>query len=146
LIITDALMYAETKYVVYFLLTSYMEALDHLDRPRSSLPSEVTRLPVTGKGDLNERVATLSMTIDAIPPGSPIVAMAHEVLDVFRAAEQRLGELPHGETRSDWNVVERSQQGHERRRRLDWRMSDREAAEWAQKNGTQLERVSRPTA
>ena len=40
-----------------------------------------------------------------------------------------------------WNVVERSQRGHERKRRLGWRMTDREAAAWSAANGAQLERV-----
>jgi hypothetical protein len=67
-----------------------------------------------------------------------------EVLEVFRAAGARLSAFNGSEARSAWNIVERSQHGHERRRRLAWRMSDREAAEWAQKNGMQLERAPRP--
>jgi hypothetical protein len=40
-----------------------------------------------------------------------------------------------------WNVVERSQGGHQRRFRLAWRMTEAEAAAHAAEHGIQLERV-----
>lgn len=48
---------------------------------------------------------------------------------------------PDSDAQWAWNIVERSQRGHERKRRLAWRMTDREAAEWSAANGAQLERV-----
>ena len=45
------------------------------------------------------------------------------------------------ETLWEWNVVERSQHGHERRHRLGWRMTDSEAAEWSAVHGVRLERA-----
>jgi hypothetical protein len=46
-----------------------------------------------------------------------------------------------GDAEWSWDVVDRSQHGHERRRRLTWRMSEREAAAWAAETGALLERV-----
>ena len=144
MIITHALIDAENEYVVYFLLTSYIEALNHLDAPRTALPPEVMRLPFRDKADLNARVAALNNTIAESGHGAPALPLMQEVLEVFRAAGTRLSTFNGSEARSAWNIVERSQYGHERRRRLGWPMSDREAAEWAQKNGMQLERAARP--
>jgi hypothetical protein len=44
-----------------------------------------------------------------------------------------------------WDVVERSQGGHERRFRLSWRMTEDEAAAHAAEHGIQLERVEEST-
>jgi hypothetical protein len=41
-----------------------------------------------------------------------------------------------------WNVVERSARGHERSRRLEWRMTEEEAREWQKANAGELIRVS----
>ena len=49
--------------------------------------------------------------------------------------------MPDSDAQWAWNVVERSQRGHERKRRLGWRMTDREASEWSAANGVQVERV-----
>jgi hypothetical protein len=40
-----------------------------------------------------------------------------------------------------WDLVERSQGGHERRFRLSWRMTEAEAAAHAAEHGIRLERV-----
>ena len=40
-----------------------------------------------------------------------------------------------------WDIVERSHGGHERRRRLAWRMTLREATQWQATYGGVLERV-----
>ena len=44
-----------------------------------------------------------------------------------------------------WDVVERSQGGHERRFRLSWRLTEEEAAAHAAEHGIQLERVEDST-
>ena len=41
-----------------------------------------------------------------------------------------------------WNVVERSAGGHERSRRLEWRMTAEEAREWQKANARELIRAS----
>jgi hypothetical protein len=41
-----------------------------------------------------------------------------------------------------WDVLERSVGGHERRRRLAWRMTEEQALEWEATNGGKLIRVS----
>jgi hypothetical protein len=40
-----------------------------------------------------------------------------------------------------WNSIERSEGGHERRRRLGWRMTDDQARAWEAAHGGKLERV-----
>jgi hypothetical protein len=42
-----------------------------------------------------------------------------------------------------WDVLERSVGGHERRRRLAWRMTEEQALEWEAANGGKLVRVSK---
>jgi hypothetical protein len=41
-----------------------------------------------------------------------------------------------------WDVLERSAGGHERRRRLAWRMTEEQALEWESANGVKLIRVT----
>jgi hypothetical protein len=41
-----------------------------------------------------------------------------------------------------WNVVERSAGGHERSRRLEWRMTEEEALEWQRANARELIRAA----
>jgi hypothetical protein len=40
-----------------------------------------------------------------------------------------------------WNSIERSEGGHERRRRLGWRMTEAQARLWEAAHGGKLERV-----
>jgi hypothetical protein len=40
-----------------------------------------------------------------------------------------------------WNSIERSEGGHERRRRLGWRMTEEQARIWEAAHGGKLERV-----
>lgn len=45
-----------------------------------------------------------------------------------------------------WDVIERSQGGNERRRRLAWRMTEAQAWQWQADNGGKLERVDEAMA
>jgi hypothetical protein len=40
-----------------------------------------------------------------------------------------------------WNVLDRSQGGHERRRRVLWPMTSSEAREWSEANRVRIEQV-----
>lgn len=142
--ITDAIKTAQTEHVVYFLLTAYVEALGYYDPPRSSLPPYVNRLPIAGMRDVTERFRALRETLDSSvqQDSSGVRALIREAVDVFDTASQRLRILgDSGQLVRSWNVVERSRHGHERRRRLGWQMTERQAAEWTAAHGTQLERA-----
>jgi hypothetical protein len=45
-----------------------------------------------------------------------------------------------------WDVVECSRGGHERRRRLAWRMTEEQALEWESAHGGKLRRVNESEA
>ena len=141
--ITDAIQIAQTEHVIYFLLTAYVETLGYYDPPRSSLPPHVNRLPIVGTCDVTERLSALRETLDSnVQDSSDVRALIQEAVDVFDTASQRLRILEDSDQSvKSWNVVERSRHGHERRRRLGWRMTQRQAAEWAAAHGTQLERA-----
>lgn len=93
LIITDAIKHAQTKHVVYFLLTAYVEAVDHIDRKRG-LPKPVKRLPIAGRGDVNERLGVLRdvLTTPVVRP-SDDTPMLKEAADVFSVASEQLETL-----------------------------------------------------
>jgi hypothetical protein len=140
--ISNAIKLAQNEHVVYFLLTSYLAARDG-DHRTSSLPDHVKRLPLAGNTDVDERLRALNEMC-----GSDVAARTNpppifrEAVEVLSAASERIASLQRSkQTPLRWNVVDRTQGGHERRRRLGWRMSEREAAEWSAKMGVQLERV-----
>ena len=139
--ITDAIQLARTEYVVYFLLTAYVEARTHAGR-RSPLPEEVKCFPIAGKADVHDRLRVLRQSLAAHACASDAYAAIREAIDVLTAALQRVTVLESsGESLEIWNAVERSERGHERRRRLGWRMTERQAAEWAAASGARLERA-----
>ena len=49
-------------------------------------------------------------------------------------------------THALWDVIERSEGGHERRRRLLWRMTEKHAREWEVAHGVKLSRVDESAA
>jgi hypothetical protein len=55
LIIVEAIRRARTEYVVYFLLSAWLETLVHTGRARA-LPMDAARLPVRDAGDISRRL------------------------------------------------------------------------------------------
>jgi hypothetical protein len=58
LIIVNAIRRARTEHVVYFLLSAWLETLQHTGRARA-LPADAVRLPVRGSVDVRRRLRLL---------------------------------------------------------------------------------------
>ena len=86
MMILEAINSAEYEHAVYFLVTAYLESLQHFPRGLG-LPQSVVRLPVAGLGDLEERLTSLrrdtQLRLDA-------VVTAGEVSAVLASAVERL--------------------------------------------------------
>src|SRR3954463_16679058 len=61
---TDVIRTAESDHEIYFLLTSYAEAVRY-GRPVEPLPEPITRLPLRGPDDVRERFDQLVHELDA---------------------------------------------------------------------------------
>ena len=103
--ITEAIQTADTEYVVYFLLTAYVETLDYYEPLRSCLTEDIKRLPVTGLADVSERARALRTVIDQCAQ-SQARLLIDEAVEVFGAALQRLKHLQevHQFVRSWWSL------------------------------------------
>ena len=84
--IVDAINSAGSEHAVYFLVTAYIESLQHFHRGLG-IPEAVVRLPLYGMEDLEERLTSLKANIDH-PPEAPVPAS--EVTAVLASAVQRL--------------------------------------------------------
>ena len=95
--IVNAIRLAHTEHVVYFLLTAYVETLDHHDSVRSSLPAPVKRLPMAGKIDVVERLRALrDAAVAHAQSACNVRVVIQEAVEVFSAAVQRLRTLQTG--------------------------------------------------
>jgi hypothetical protein len=81
--ISNAIKLAQNEHVVYFLLTSYLDARSR-DREGSALPEYVKRLPIAGRTDVDERLRVLSQACRGEAADranvSPVLSEAAEVL------------------------------------------------------------------
>jgi hypothetical protein len=84
--IVDAINSAASEHAVYFLVTAYIESLRHFRRGLE-IPESVVRLPLSGVGDLEERLTCLQTSVR--PPLESVVP-ASEVCAVLTSAVQRL--------------------------------------------------------
>jgi len=91
MVITDVIREAETEYVIYFLLSSYINAARHGDMLKS-LPEPVAALPLTGKTDARLRFDRLLFELDAASKRLDDKACdsIKEALTVFGTALYRL--------------------------------------------------------
>jgi hypothetical protein len=89
--ITDVIRDADSEYVVFFLLTSYIEALQFGNR----LPARLTSLPVTGIRDLGRRYQDLVVELDAASRklDNKARVLITEALQIFDTALHRLALL-----------------------------------------------------
>jgi len=91
--ISNALKLAQNEYVVYFLLTSYLDAR-RCDRRGSALPEYAKRLPIAGKTDVDERLCWLSAICRREPTDRANVSpILKETVAVLRAASERIVSL-----------------------------------------------------
>jgi hypothetical protein len=86
MMILDAISSAKNEHAVYFLVTAYLESLQHFPRGLG-LPKSVMKLPVGGIDDLEQRLTSLqhdsNIVLDTVVP-------AWEVSAVLSSAVQRL--------------------------------------------------------
>jgi hypothetical protein len=101
LIIVQALRSAQTEYVVYFLLSAWLEILEHNGRARS-IPADVKSLPVRDAHDVYRRLRTTRQALAAAREIEPRDARALEdVAAAYAVAWDQLRTLsrPHAQWR-----------------------------------------------
>ena len=64
MVLTDVMREAQSDHVIYFLLSSYINAARH-GGALKSLPEQVAALPLTSKDDVRSRFETLMYELDA---------------------------------------------------------------------------------
>jgi CheY-like chemotaxis protein len=91
---TDVIRTAENEHEIFFLLTSYAEAVRY-DRPIQPLPEAITRLPVRGVADVWERFDQLVPELDAASKrlDDKAVALIKQALHTYGTALGRLQTL-----------------------------------------------------
>lgn len=89
--ITEAIKSAETKPVVYFLLTAYVETLGV--KNARGIPEKVKRLPIRDEADVTKRSDAMHDVQHAPVPDSRVVPIIEETVEVFDAASDQLRKL-----------------------------------------------------
>jgi len=91
---TDVIRTAENEHEIFFLLTSYAEAVRY-DRPIQPLPEAITRLPLKGIGDVWQRFDQLVPALDAASKrlDDKAVALIKQALHTYGTALGRLQTL-----------------------------------------------------
>jgi hypothetical protein len=69
--IIRAILLARTEYIVYFLLSSWLDTLEHSGRARA-IPSEAKKLPIRGAGDVRRRVTLVREHLDRSSASTPL--------------------------------------------------------------------------
>ncbi len=94
--IVKAILLARTDFIVYFLLSAWLEALEHDGRARA-VPPEAKRLPVRGARDLTRRLAAVREKLDRPAAFTPEETSALEdAAAALSVACQQLRELSAG--------------------------------------------------
>ena len=101
MMIIDVILDANTEHEIFFLLTAYVESLRYCDK-LGTLPQDLTRLPLSGVGDVQGKFVELRAEIGKpAAAGGRTHAILREAADVFGAAVDRLdrlaqtAEIPH---------------------------------------------------
>ena len=61
----DTIRNSNTEHEIYFLLTSYLEAVRFCDKLNCCFPERITQLPLNGMADVRERFRYLMIELDA---------------------------------------------------------------------------------
>ena len=64
-------MLARTEYIVYFLLSSWLDTLEHNGRARA-IPLGAKKLPIRGAGDVRRRVTLVREHLDRSSASTPL--------------------------------------------------------------------------
>jgi hypothetical protein len=89
--ITDAIKSAETKPVVYFLLTAYVETLGV--KNGYGIPEKVKHLPIGNEADVKRRSDAMHDVLHAPMPDPHAIPVIEETVEVFDAASEQLEKL-----------------------------------------------------
>jgi hypothetical protein len=89
MMISDVIVEAKSKHEIFFLLTSYVESLRFCDIP-ASLPEDLTRLPLTGMGDLRSKLETINAELAKPCETNGKRIVLNEAADILAAALARL--------------------------------------------------------
>jgi hypothetical protein len=96
MMIADVIREADTEHEIYFLLTSYVEAVRYFDK-FNMLPAGMRDLPITSFDDVTARVEGLGARIDGTDVlNRPVIK---EAMEIFVVARDRLGVLERGQRR-----------------------------------------------
>lgn len=87
MMILDAINGASSRHAIYFLVTAYLESLNHYHRGMG-IPDPVVKLPVKGIADLEERLECLRRKVPV--PSERAAPAAAEVSAVLASAVNRL--------------------------------------------------------
>ena len=91
--IIEAILLARTQYVVYFLLSAWLEELEQ-DGSARMLPPEARQVPVRGAGDLSRRVAAVrEKMVDRTQGSDTELHALREAAAALSVACERLREL-----------------------------------------------------
>lgn len=90
MMISDVMHQASSEHEIFFLLTAYVESLRYSDIP-GALPEHLTRLPLSGTGDVHRRRNALRIELNtAAEHGGKRRAILLEAANVLGAALERL--------------------------------------------------------
>jgi hypothetical protein len=92
MIIIDALKLASSEHVVYFLLTAYVETVEHRGLASRALPKEAKRMPVRDADDIMRRLRVLQAKRPAANARRE-AKMIDDVVAAFSAAAEKLRAL-----------------------------------------------------
>lgn len=92
MMISDVIHEASTEHEVFFLLTAYLESLRYGDK-LGTLPQELTRLPLSGAGDVQSRFIGIRTVLNTALESGRSHAIFLEAADIFGTAVDRLDRL-----------------------------------------------------
>jgi hypothetical protein len=97
-IIRDAIEGAESKHEVFFPLTSYIEAVRHLDQ-LNLLPWAMRNLPLAGIEDVKTRIASLHLNLQYVtsPASTRTYSLIEDAISVYQTALCRTTQLQSGD-------------------------------------------------
>jgi hypothetical protein len=84
MMILDAINTANNEHAVYFLVTAYLESLQHFPRGLG-VPRSVMQLPIGGLNDLEQRLVSLqhdsNLALDSVVPAWEVSAVLSSAVD-----------------------------------------------------------------
>ena len=99
--IIRALVLARTKYIVYFLLSAWLEALEHKQSARA-IPAAAKELPLRGQADVTRRLAAVRDELEQSSASAPAdVRALEDAAAALSVACEQLRELSAGNEAAD---------------------------------------------